>query len=142
MLRNGEVMFKVMSIRAASSIVVFVFLAIAGIIGNLARAQISAPFVGTWKASWQTDKKSYDAVMKVTESGGSWQTFTQDRNNPCVGREVPIKVELADPTDVKLVLLFSEVIPGCSNATVTLKAASDGTVTGMRSKFVLTLAKQ
>jgi hypothetical protein len=34
------------------------------------------------------------------------------------------------------------VIPGCSNVNVTLVAAPDGTVTGTRSKYELTLVKQ
>jgi hypothetical protein len=103
---------------------------------------VSAAFVGSWKTTWQTDKKSYDALMNVTETGGTWQTFTRDRNNPCAGREVPIKIESTSVTEVKLILQFSEVIPGCQNVTVTLKAAPDGVVTGVRSKFELTLVKQ
>ena len=109
---------------------------------NMALAQVSAPFVGSWKASWQADNKSYDAVMVLSEKGGTWQTYTRNQNNPCAGREVPMKVELASPTDVQLVLQFSEIIPGCRNAIVTLKAAPDGTVTGLRSKFELVLVKQ
>ena len=109
---------------------------------NMAVAQLSAPFLGSWKASWQADSKSYDAVMLVTETGGTWQTYTRNKNNPCAGREVPMKIESTSSTEIKLLLQFSEVIPGCRNATVTLKASPDGTVTGLRSKFELLLVKQ
>jgi hypothetical protein len=105
-------------------------------------AQVAAPFVGAWKVSWQPDRRKYDAVMTVTENGGSWQTYAQSQVNPCVGREVPMKVETATSNEVKFLLQFAEAIPGCPNATVILKAAADGTVTGTRSKFELTLSRQ
>lgn len=107
-----------------------------------AHAQVAAPFIGTWKATWQTDKKSYEAVMTVTEAGGTWQTATQDRKNPCVGREVPMKVESNTQTEVQFQLQFSEVIRGCQNATVALKASPDGTVTGTRGKYELVLLRK
>lgn len=131
-----------MSIKAIRSGLALTLLCMAATIGNPAFAQVSAPFIGSWKAAWQTDKRSYDALMNVTEKGGTWQTYVRNQNNPCAGREVPMKIESAAPTEVKFVLQFSETIPGCPNATVTLKAAPDGKVTGMRSKFELTLARQ
>lgn len=80
--------------------------------------------------------------MNVTDKGGTWQTYVRNQNNPCAGREVPLKVESATPTEVKFILQFSETIPGCPNVAVTLKATPDGTVTGKRSKFELALARQ
>lgn len=105
-------------------------------------AQVSAPFVGTWSATWQTEKKSYDAEMTLTPTGGTWRTTTHNRNNACAGREVPIKVVAASETELQLVLQFSEVLTGCPNASVSLKSAPDGTVTGTRSKFELKLLKK
>ncbi len=131
-----------MPIKAIRLGLALTLLCIAATISIPAFAQVSAPFIGSWKAAWQTDKRSYDALMNVTEQGGTWQTYVRNQNNPCAGREVPMKVESAAPTEVKLVLQFSETIPGCPNVTVTLKATPDGTVTGMRSKFELTLARQ
>ena len=120
----------------------YALVCVAAVACNSAFAQVAAPFVGTWKTHWQSDQKPYSAVMKVTETGGTWQTFTKDKNNPCAGREVPMKVDSATPTEVKFTLQFSEAIPGCTNTTVKLNAAPDGTVTGMRSKFELGLVKQ
>ena len=130
------------SIQTKPSGLACMLICLAAATGNPATAQITAPFLGSWKANWQTDRKTYDAVMNVTDKGGTWQTYTRDKNNPCAGREVPMKIESSGPSEVQLLLQFSEVIPGCSNPTVTLKAAPDGTVTGMRSKFELTLVKQ
>jgi hypothetical protein len=107
-----------------------------------ALAQVSAPFIGSWKATWQTDAKSYDAVLNVTEKGGSWQTYVRNENNPCAGREIPMKVESASPTEVRFLLQFSETIPGCQNVKVVLQATPDGKVTGTRSKYELTLVRQ
>ena len=104
-------------------------------------AQVPAPFVGVWKATWATDKKSYEALMTVTNAGGTWQTAARDGNNPCVGREVPMKIESSTATEVLFLLQFSEVITGCPNVKVSLKAAPDGSITGTRSKFELTLVR-
>ncbi len=84
----------------------------------------------------------YDAIFKVTDQGGVWETYTRNKNNPCAGREVPMKIESSSATEIKLELQFSEIIPGCKNITVTLSVAPDGKVTGTRSKFELTLSKQ
>jgi len=104
-------------------------------------AQVPAAFAGKWKATWQTEQRLYEAAMTVTETGGTWQTATRDRNNPCAGREVPMKVESAKADEVQLLLQFSEVIPGCTNVKVTLKTGPDGAVVGTRSKYELKLSR-
>ena len=105
-------------------------------------AQVPAPFIGTWKAAWQTEKKSYEAEFSISDSGGQWQTATSNSNNPCVGREVPMKLESTSDHSAQFVLQFSEVLIGCQNVTVTMKTGPDGTVTGTRSKIELTLTKK
>jgi len=107
-----------------------------------AHGQVPAPFVGTWKAAWQTEKKAYEAVMTVTDTGGTWQTATLDKNNPCAGREVPMKVESSSATAIRLQLRFSEIMTGCQNVNVELKLGPDGSVTGTRSKYELSLTKK
>lgn len=125
--------------RFRSLLVLGVSLACAG----LAWAQVPAPFVGTWKVTWQTDKRLLEAEMNVTPGGGTWQTATMDRHNPCAGREVPLKVESASGDSVQFSLQFSEVVAGCQNVAVVLKAEPDGKVTGTRSnKFALTLSRK
>lgn len=107
-----------------------------------AMAQVPAPMVGTWSATWQTDNRSYDATMTVTASGGTWQTATRNRTNACAGREVPMKLESSTPSSAEFTLMFSEVLAGCANAKVALNVGPDGKVTGTRSKFELALVKK
>ena len=105
-------------------------------------AQVPAPFLGSWNATWQTDNRSYEAQLNVTSHGGTWQTATRDRTNACAGREVPMKVVTSSDSSVQFLLQFSEVLAGCKNVTVALKANPDGTVTGTRSQFELKLTKK
>jgi hypothetical protein len=104
---------------------------------------VPAPFVGTWKVSWQGQSKPLTAEMVLTDSGGRWHTFNAaSKTNSCQGREVPIAVQSASPDAVTLHLQFSEVINGCGNVTVKLQRGADGTLSGTRSGEPLTLVKQ
>jgi hypothetical protein len=107
-----------------------------------AQAPANSPFYGSWSASWEFEKQSYDAKMTLGAQGGTWQTSTRSRSNPCAGREVPIKVESITAEEAQLTLAFSDVIAGCRNVKVVLKAAPDGTVTGTRSGNALSLQRQ
>lgn len=106
-----------------------------------ASAQAAAPFVGKWNVEWQTDQHRYEAVMVITESGGTWQTYIQRRSNPCAGREVPLQHDKVTPTGLDMTLKFDEVLPGCKNVRVRLQADDKGTVTGKRSDHELTLKR-
>jgi hypothetical protein len=98
---------------------------------SLAMAQSAAkPFVGTWKVEWQTDKQTYGALMEITVTGGSWQTATSSRANPCFGRKVPIQHDGATADSLDMTLKFSDVIPDCKNATVKLKLDDRGPWSG------------
>ncbi len=105
-------------------------------------AQVPASLVGTWSAKWQTDNREYDATLTVTESGGTWQTLTRNRTNACAGREVPMKLESSTASGAEFTLMFSEVLPGCPNAKVALSVGTDGKVSGIRSRFPLSLVKK
>jgi len=107
-----------------------------------AMAQVPAPLLGTWAASWQTDNRTYDSTMTITETGGTWQTAVRYRNNACAGREVPMRLDASSPSGAEFTLMFSEVLTGCTNAKVALNVGQDGKVTGTRSKFELTLVKK
>jgi hypothetical protein len=104
--------------------------------------EIGAPFLGNWKATWTAEVRSYEARLVLTPTGGTWKTATLIQNNPCAGREVPVKVEGASATELQLVLAFSEALQGCPNSKVTLRAGPDGKVTGTRSRFELTLVRE
>ena len=104
---------------------------------------VPAPFIGSWKVSWQGKAKPLSGEMVLTESGGHWQTFNvASGTNACYGKEVPIGVQSASPDAVTLQLKFSEVINGCGSITVKLQRGADGAVTGTRSGEPLTLVKQ
>ena len=116
------------------------WLALAGA-SPLALAQAAAPFIGKWNVAWQTEQHRYEAVMVVTETGGSWQTFIHRRSNPCAGREVQLQHDKATPNSLDMTLKFEDAIPGCKNARVRLQADDKGTVTGKRSDHELQLKR-
>lgn len=103
--------------------------------------QVPAAFIGHWQAQWQTDRQSYSAELEVTDTGGSWQTATSSRANPCFGRKVPLRHDRVTPNSLDITLMFSDVIQGCKNATVKLQLDDQGKVTGQRSGYDLTLTR-
>ena len=107
----------------------------------LALADAAAPFLGKWNVEWQTDQHRYQAVMVVTETGGTWQTYIQRRSNPCAGREVQMQHDKATPDTLEMTLKFEDAIPSCRNARVRLQADDKGTVTGKRSDHELQLKR-
>jgi hypothetical protein len=108
---------------------------------SLAVAQAAKPFIGKWSVEWQTDKQTYGAEMEITETGGSWQTATSSRANPCFGRKVPIQHDSATANSLDMTLKFSEIIPDCKNATVKLQLDDKGAVVGKRSGYELKLKR-
>ena len=108
---------------------------------SVALAQAAKPFIGKWSVEWQTDKQTYGAEMEITETGGSWQTATSSRSNPCFGRKVPIQHDSATANSLDMTLKFSEIIPDCKNATVKLQLDDKGTVVGKRSGYELKLKR-
>ena len=117
------------------------FFAFSAFIACVAHAQADSPFYGTWAVSWEGQKQVYEAKLVLSSAGGSWKTSTQARNNPCVGREVPVKINSASADEAHLILAFSEVIQGCKDAKVVLKTTSGG-ITGTRGEAQLTLKRE
>lgn len=99
----------------------------------IALAQLGAPYVGQWRASWAAEQRSYEADVEITPSGGSWRTAVTSRTNPCVGRPVPMKIEASSAEEVRMTLAFADAIPGCPNTFVVLRPGPEGTLTGNRS---------
>lgn len=108
----------------------------------LALADVAQPFLGKWSVEWHSSKRTYQAVMVITETGGTWQTATQDRNNPCAGREVPLQHDSASADSLNLTLKFSDVMTGCGNVSVKLRLDDKGQVVGKRSEFDLKLERK
>jgi hypothetical protein len=108
---------------------------------SLCMAEAAKPFVGKWNVEWQTEKQTYEAVMVITETGGTWQTSTRRRSNPCFGREVPIQHDNATPNSLDMTLKFSDIIFDCKNATVKLQLDDKGAVVGRRGNAELQLKR-
>jgi hypothetical protein len=121
------------------SLVVWMAVALAS---PLVLAQAGKPFIGKWNVEWQTDKQTYAAEMEITETGGTWQTATSSRSNPCFGRKVPIQHDRATANSLDMTLKFSETIPDCKNATVKLQVDDKGAVVGKRSGYDLQLKRE
>ena len=109
---------------------------------SLVFAQAGPPFVGSWKVSWQGEKRIQEARLEISESGGTWRTATSSKTNGCVGREVPIALEPVSAQELKVRLKFSEVLQGCADALVTLRSADGQNLTGTRGVAALTLERQ
>lgn len=109
---------------------------------SLTWADAAPPFLGKWNVEWQFEQGTYAAEMEVTPTGGSWQTAFTNRKNPCAGRKVPLQHDVATADRLELTLKFSEVIPGCRNATVKLWLNDKGEVAGKRSSYDLTLKRE
>jgi hypothetical protein len=107
----------------------------------LAQVPVAKPFLGKWSVQWQTDQATYDAVMTITETGGTWQTYIHRRSNPCAGREVQMQHDKVTADTLEMTLKFEDAIPGCRNARVRLKADDKGTVSGKRSEYELRLER-
>ena len=109
---------------------------------QMVNAQATNPFSGNWKVVWDGEAQTYEAKLVLTEQGGSWKTAARQKNNPCVGREVPVKLDTVSATELTATLGFSEVIPGCKDSRITLKVDSGNNVTGKRGKSDLTLTRE
>ena len=109
---------------------------------SMVAADAAAPFLGKWNFEWQTGRGSYVGEMEITADGGSWQTATSNRRNPCFGRKVPLQHDVASAERLELTLKFSDVIPDCKNATVKLWLNDKGEVVGKRSGQDLTLKRE
>jgi len=107
----------------------------------LAQVPVAKPFLGKWSAEWQTDQHRYEAVMNITETGGTWQTYIRRRSNPCAGREVQLQHDKVTADTLEMTLKFEDAIPGCRNARVRLQVDDKGTVTGKRSEHELQLKR-
>ena len=56
-----------------------------GAVTSVQAQDAANPFIGKWNVEWQGDKKSQEAELEITASGGTWKTATSKRKDPCVG---------------------------------------------------------
>jgi len=106
-----------------------------------AQAQTPAGFVGNWTATWQGERRPFEAKVVLTSSGGTWKTAAANRNDPCVGIEAPVAVMPNGDDDAGLRLKFSEALAGCQDVTMSLHKVDDKTLSGTRGKMPVTLTR-
>ncbi|QIL70458.1 hypothetical protein G7048_08895 [Diaphorobacter sp. HDW4B] len=112
--------------------------------GTSVQAQDAAnPFIGKWNVEWQGDKKSQEAELEITASGGTWKTATSKRKDPCVGLAAPVEIASASAEKLEFIIKFSTALQGCKDSsTLSLVRDADGKVSGLRGENPLTLTRK
>ncbi|OYU43336.1 MAG: hypothetical protein CFE44_18960 [Burkholderiales bacterium PBB4] len=77
---------------------------------GVASAQPADKFDGSWTATWQGNSAVIEANFELSQDKGKWQTLLHKKSDPCVGRQVPIRVDHRTADTLKITLQFSEVI--------------------------------
>ena len=105
----------------------------------VAWGQSANSFVGKWSVTWQGKNRPFQADLVITESGGTWKTFAQNRDDPCVGREAPVEIRTIDTKNLKLSVRHSEVVQGCKDTRVELELIDAERAIGKRGEVELAL---
>jgi len=108
----------------------------------VAWGQNANPFVGKWTVNWQGKSRPLQADLVITESGGTWKTFSQSRDDPCVGREAPVEIRAVDTKTLKLSVRHSEAVQGCKDTQVELELIDAQRATGKRGEIGLALTRK
>ena len=88
-------------------------------------------FVGKWTVT--TGKKvGPSGRLVITESGGTWKTFSQSRDDPCVGREARWKSVLLTQRPSNYLSGIPEAVQGCKDTQVELELIDAQRATGKR----------
>lgn len=106
-------------------------------------AQDAANYSGKWRAQVTPPSgKTYEANVVIEDKAGTWQALSTDRNNPCVGRPVPITVLTATSEQLSFRIKHAEAIPGCPDTTVRAEKVDDKTMKGNRSGHPIVLTRE
>lgn len=93
---------------------------------GVVQAQPSPGLDGKWLAKFSSPRGDpREAILIINGSAGTWEQQIQARNNPCVGREVPITVTAASGTDLEVQILNSKGLAGCSDGIIKAKRVDD-----------------
>ena len=96
-------------------------------------AQDVGSLAGTWAGAFAAlNGQPREAKIVIAGETGTWQTYANNRDNPCVGREFPIDVLNVTPTSFDLAVNSSKSLPGCPDGKFQLKRVDDKTY---ESKF-------
>ncbi|ROZ64933.1 hypothetical protein [Ramlibacter sp. WS9] len=105
-----------------------------------ASAQSPNPYEGIWKATWDGRIRQFEATVVIKGDAGTWKTSARDRNDPCVGLEVPIVVSEASPQLLVFKADFDKVIAGCSGFTVSVTPRGSE-LEGKRGAFAVRMVR-
>jgi hypothetical protein len=105
-------------------------------------AQDAVNYSGKWRAQVTPPSgKTYDANVVIEDKAGTWQAMATSRNDPCVGRPVPIAVLTATSDELTFRIKHAEAIPGCVDSTVRVTRVDDKTMKGTRGTQPLVLVR-
>ncbi|BEP95796.1 hypothetical protein GmRootA79_41800 [Acidovorax sp. A79] len=110
-------------------------------IATVAHAQTPAPFVGIWTVAWQGVRTPQQARLVITESGGTYKSNATSRDDPCVGKQVPIVLEDVDGEEATVLLKFSEALHGCTDRKLKIKKVDDKNMMGSFGKTAATITR-
>lgn len=91
-----------------------------------------AALVGNWTAKWETNGRPYEAKLKLTEQGGTWNSSAKSRRDACVGIEAPVETNYVSDDEITMNLAFSKTLQGCTDVLLRLKKTGDNTLIGAR----------
>jgi hypothetical protein len=117
----------------------------AGLMGCaiVAFAQDAGNYSGKWRAQVTPPSgKTYEAYVVIEDKIGTWQAMAANRNDPCVGRPVPIAVLSATADQLSFRIKHAEAIPGCVDSTVRVDKVDDKTMKGTRGTQPLVLVRE
>lgn len=99
----------------------------------MAFAQDAVNYSGKWRAQITPPSgKTYEAQVVIEDKAGTWQAIAANRNDPCVGRLVPIAVLTAAADELSFRIKHAEAIPGCVDSTVSVTRVDDKSMQGTR----------
>ncbi|MDM0117734.1 hypothetical protein QTI66_37145 [Variovorax sp. J22R133] len=96
-----------------------------------ARAQ-SGAHEGSWQATFKTERGAErDGTVVIKGDAGTWDMNSQNRNDPCVGRQYPIAIKKASADELEFVVMREATLAGCKDTTMRLKSTDGTTFTGL-----------
>jgi hypothetical protein len=110
---------------------------------SAASAQDAVNYSGKWRAQVTPPSgKTYEAYVVIEDKAGTWQAMAASRNDPCVGRPVPIAVLMATADQLSFRIKHAEAIPGCVDSTVRVDKVDEKTMKGTRGTQPLVLVRE
>lgn len=89
---------------------------------------------GKWLVKIALDNYRGEADVVIEGNAGTYKRRVAGRrDDPCVGREVPIEITAATAEGLEYMVYGSKALKGCPDGKVTLKRLPDGTLDGQAS---------